>query len=99
MNQCDIFASASPPSHLGGDSTADETPIVLRTGSPTNGMKWKVEKGDEGYKIVSYSDPTRVLCTGTASATAGSNLKLSDFEGGNNSYQDEWDIRKRGLQL
>ena len=28
-------------------------------------MKWKVEKGGQGYKIVSYSDPTMVLCTGT----------------------------------
>jgi len=74
------------------DSTADETPIVLRTGTPTNGMKWKVEKTNQGYKIVSYSDPTMVLCTSTASATAGSNLKLSDFQDGNNSYQDEWDI-------
>ena len=67
------------------DSTADETPIVLRTGTVTNGMKWKVERGDEGYKIVSYSDQTMVLCTGTASATAGNNLKLSDFEGGKSS--------------
>ena len=28
-------------------------------------MKWKVEKANQGYKIVSYSDPTMVLCTGT----------------------------------
>ena len=74
------------------DSTADETPIALRTGTVTNGMKWKVEKANQGYKIVSYSDPTMVLCTGTASATAGTNLKLSDFQSGNDSYQDEWDI-------
>ena len=74
------------------DSTADDTPIVLRTGTVTNGMKWRVENGNQGYKIVSYSDPTMVLCTGTASATAGSNLKLSDFQSGNNSYQDEWEL-------
>ena len=75
---------------ISGDSTEDETPIVLRTGTVTNGMKWRVENGNQGYKIVSYSDPTMVLCTGTASATAGNDLKLSDFQSGNNSYQDEW---------
>ena len=77
---------------ISGDSTEDETPIVLRTGTVTNGMKWRVENGNQGYKIVSYSDPTMVLCTSTASATAGSNLKLSDFQSGNNSYQDEWEL-------
>ena len=73
------------------DSTADGANIVLRTGTVTNGMKWKVEKANQGYKIVSYSDPIMVLCTYSSSATAGQKLILSDYEN-NTSYRDEWFI-------
>jgi hypothetical protein len=52
-------------------------------------MKWKVEKANQGYKIVSYSDPTMVLCTNSSSATAGEKLILSDYVN-NTSYRDEW---------
>jgi hypothetical protein len=54
-------------------------------------MKWRIEEGNEGYKIVSYSDSSMVLATNSSSATVGQKLILGDYVD-NDSYRDEWDF-------
>ena len=54
-------------------------------------MKWRIEAGNEGYKIVSYSDSTMVLATYSSNSTPGQKLILGDYVD-NTSYRDEWDL-------
>ena len=73
------------------NSTTDGANIVLRTGGVTAGMKWRIEAGNEGYKIVSYSDSSMVLATYSSNSTPGQKLILGDYVD-NTSYRDEWVI-------
>ena len=52
-------------------------------------MKWRIEEGNEGYKIVSYADSTMVLATNSSNSTPGQKLILGDYVD-NDSYRDEW---------
>ena len=68
-----------------------EPGIVLYTGTVTDRMKWKVERGNAGYKIVSYLNSGYVLAVKTAENDPGENLILGDWVD-NTSYKDEWVI-------
>ena len=77
------------------DSTAINQPIVLRTGSITDGMKWKIEiTGSGAFKLTPKTGIANnyVLATSTSDATNGATLiQGAYFE--NESYRDEWYIR------
>ena len=62
--------AVSPKPCLGGDSTADGANIVLRTGTVTNGMKWKVEKGDMDILVGASSQDIRLTGRFTVSEDA-----------------------------
>ncbi len=89
--------SSSTPYYLGviNDSTNLDVDVVLRSGSLTNGMKWKVEKTANGaYKIIPKTGESKdyVLATTTSSAANGYKLIQGDYID-NNSYRDEWYIK------
>lgn len=77
------------------DGTATDTPVVLRTGSITDGMKWKIEVTTSGaYKITPKTgeDNDRVLAVGWYALNVnGIDIKQRDYvEDGN--YKDEWNL-------
>ena len=57
-------------------------------------MKWRIEAGNEGYKIVSYSDSSMVLATYSSNSTAGQKLILGDYVD-TTSYRDEWELHEK----
>jgi hypothetical protein len=79
---------------VSGDSTAVNQPIVLRTGTVTDGMKWKIELTSSGaFKLTPKTGIANdyVLATSTSDATSGAALvQGAYFE--NESYRDEWTI-------
>ncbi len=73
------------------NSTANGANIVLRTGTVTNGMKWRIMQGNEGWKICAFNNSAMVLATNSSNKTPGEKLILGDWED-NDSYRDEWDL-------
>lgn len=77
------------------DATATDTPVVLRTGSLTNGMKWKISKTTSGaYKITPKTGESnnRVLAVGFyVLNNNGIDIKQRDYIDDTN-YKDEWYI-------
>lgn len=78
------------------DSASDGQTVVLRTGTITNGMKWKIEQTTRGtYKITSKVGETnnRVLAIGWAvvgfEGSNGIDIEQRDYVD-NDSYKDEW---------
>ena len=87
-------ANAGTPYYLGviNDSSGLDADIVLRSGSVTNGMKWKVETTPSGaYKLTSQTGSGYVLATDSSSSSNGVRLVQGDYIQ-NNSYRDEWYI-------
>ena len=76
---------------LQNDSTATSTNIVLRNAPVTSGMKWRVTKGNQGYKISAYGNSSRVVYTD--SFVEGENLTLATWTNDTN-YQDEWGLHR-----
>ena len=74
---------------VAGNSTTNGANVVLRTGTVTNGMKWRIVAGEEGYKIVSYLSSVRVLKA--ADSTVSSDLVSGAYTADSN-YLDEWYI-------
>ena len=77
------------------DGTATDTQVVLRTGSLTDGMKWKVSVTTSGaYKITPKTgEPNdRVLAVGWYAINSnGIDIKQRDYVDDSN-YKDEWII-------
>ena len=74
------------------DSTALDVDVVLRTGTITNGVKWKIESTVNGaYKIIPKTGVSSgyILATTTSNASNGYKLIQGDYID-NNSYRDEW---------
>lgn len=74
------------------DSIALDVDVVLRTGTITNGMMWKIESTVNGaYKIIPRTGASSgyILATTTFNALNGYKLIQGDYVD-NNSYQDEW---------
>ena len=89
-------ANSATPYYLGviNDSAGLNVNIVLRTGTLTDGMKWKVERTDSGaYKLTPKTGESSnyVLATTTSNAENGANLIQGAYVY-NNSYRDEWYI-------
>ena len=87
-------ANAGTPYYLGviNDSSGLDADIVLRSGSVTNGMKWKVETTPSGaYKLTSQTGSGYVLATDSSSSSNGVKLVQGDYIQ-NNSCRDEWYI-------
>ena len=88
-------ANSPTPCYLGvkDDLTANDQPIVLRTGSLTDGMKWKVSKTTSGaYKLTPLTGEAdgRVLAVGWYVAnTNGIDIEQRDYVADDN-YKDEW---------
>jgi len=79
------------------DGTATNTQVVLRTGSLTDGMKWKVSVTTSGaYKITPKTgEPNdRVLAVGWYALNVnGIDIKQRDYDDDGN-YLDEWILSK-----
>ena len=79
------------------DGTATDTQVVLRTGSLTNGMKWKVSVTTSGsYKITPKTgEPNdRVLAVGWYAINSnGIDIKQRNYVDDDN-YKDEWILSK-----
>ncbi len=77
------------------DSTANDQNIVLRTGSMTDGMKWKISVTSRGgYKITPKTGEAnnRVLAVGWYAANVnGINIQQRDFVDDSN-LKDEWEL-------
>ena len=92
-----IKASNSSSYYLGvkNDSASSGAEVVLRTGNITDGMKWRIEKGKSGYKLIScLSTPNNnpfVLCTYSTSSTNGEKLIIGGYTSDTN-YNDEWKV-------
>lgn len=74
------------------DSTAINVDVVLRDGSLTDGMKWKIERTTSGaFKITAKTGLANdyVLSTNSSSSSNGVKIIQSDYIL-NNSYRDEW---------
>ncbi len=88
--------NSSTPYYLGvkNDSTGLDVDVVLRTGTITNGMKWRIElTKNDGYKIIPKTGEAKdyVLATSTSNTTNGAKLIQGDYID-NYSYRDEWSI-------
>ena len=76
------------------DSTTVNDDIVLRYGSLTDGMKWKITVTDSGaYRLTPKNGESYdyALATSSSSATNGARLMQGEYWD-NNSYCDEWHI-------
>ncbi len=79
------------------DSTALNAEIVLRTGTITDGMKWKLSKTSSGSYIVTPKTGERtsggnyVLTTASSERVDGVGIIQSSYVN-NANYQDEWTI-------
>jgi hypothetical protein len=71
------------------NASAVGTNIVLRTGTVTNGMKWRITQGANGYEISAYSSSSRVVAANSSSTEE--NLTIVPWTNDTN-YQDEWGI-------
>ncbi len=80
---------------VSGDSTANDTSIVLRTGSISNGMRWKISVASSGAYIITPKTGeanNRVLAVGTyLVSTDGVDIQQRDYVEDTN-YKDEWSI-------
>ena len=90
-------ANSSSSYYMGveNDGTATDTPVVLRTGTLTDGMKWKIDKTTSGaYKITPKTGEAnnRVLAVGFyVMPNNGTPIKQRDYVQDDN-YKDEWVI-------
>ena len=74
------------------DSSDLDVDIVLRTGTISDGMKWRIEStSNNAYKIIPKTGVSSgyVLATTTSSAANGYKLIQGNYLN-NNSYRDEW---------
>lgn len=83
---------------VSGDSTADKQAIVLRTGTLTNGMKWKVTVTESGaYKLTPLSGVSNNLVLGLDVDSYGEALDngvalQQRIYTADSNYADEWHI-------
>lgn len=89
-------ANSTTPYYLGviNDSSGLDVDVVLRSGSLTNGMKWKIALTYNGaFKLIPKTGESKgdILATTTSSATNGAKLIQGAYID-NDSYRDEWYI-------
>lgn len=86
-----------------GNQTGDNVQIILRTGTVTNGMKWKITRTQQGhYKLTAKVSESvgRVLGVGAKQSNVnGAYIKQRNYDNDSN-YRDEWElIGKYGATL
>lgn len=76
------------------DSTGLDVDVVLRTGSITDGMKWKFAKTTNGaYKVIpKIGEPMGYILATTTSNEANGYKLIQGAYIDNNSYRDEWEL-------
>jgi hypothetical protein len=87
-------ANSSTPHYLGvkNDSTSSGADIVLRTGSITDGMKWKIEYTCDGaYKLTTKTG--FVLASFNQTGLDGVKLIQTQYVN-DNIYTDEWELER-----
>ena len=87
-------ANSSTPHYLGvkNDSTSSGADIVLRTGSITDGMKWKIEYTCDGaYKLTAKTG--FVLASFNQTGLDGVKLIQTQYVN-DNIYTDEWELER-----
>ena len=88
--------ASTNPYYLGvqGDSTADSIPIVLRTGMPTDGMKWTIDITENGtYRLTPLTGKTnnRVLALEAGNSVAnGKTIQQRHCTWDDYDLLDEW---------
>ena len=87
-------ANSTTAYYLGvaNDANSDGANIILRTGTVTNGMKWKISVTNSGAYRLTPKTGDWCLATNTSSQTNGTKLIQGDYVY-NTSYRDEWNIR------
>lgn len=79
------------------DSSADQAPVVLRSGTITDGMKWKIEHTDDGgYKIIPKvgESSNRILAVQYNGYQGELGLDIKSFTYSDDKYDsDEWYLR------
>ena len=84
------------------DGTATDTPVVLRTGSITDGMKWRVSFTDSGaFKITPKTGEQNGRVLSVASYLVNGNgvtIQQRDYVNDGN-YKDEWFIDDKLISL
>ena len=77
---------------VSGDSTVNNSSVILRTGAITNGMRWRVEKNTNGsYKIIPKTGSVNGLVLATAENSCGDGVDICQKTYVYDSnYTDEW---------
>jgi len=78
------------------DSSSNNANIVLRNGTLSRGMKWKIEKTARGtYKLISHSgqSSSRALTSSAAPLESGYALTQTTYTN-NDDYSDEWELKE-----
>ena len=85
--------STSVDYYLGvqGDLDATETPIILRSGTITDGMLWRVTTTTSGAYRLTPKTGNWCLCTWYATSQNGGKL-FQGWYAENDSYKDEWEL-------
>ena len=72
--------------------------IGLVSGTVDNSMKWKVEEGVSGYKLVSCLDAQYAICAYSSSPAEGEDVVLNRYWS-DSSYHDEWNVFESGSEV
>ncbi len=78
-----------------GDSTAESANIILRSGSITAGMRWRIDTASDGaYKITPLTgvSSNKVLALGMGAISPAGTPTLQLTYTGNDDYSDEWQV-------
>ncbi len=87
-------ANSTTAYYLGveNDANTKNANIVLRSGTITAGMKWRVTVTDSGAYRLTPQTGDWCLATNTSDQTTGVKLIQGEYMPNNGSYRDEWDI-------
>ncbi len=78
---------------VSGDSTANNAVVVLRTGSVSSGMLWRIEQTSSGYFVFLSKSGNKALKLYTVSNEDGVETKQYVYAD-DNEYSDEWYITR-----
>ncbi len=83
---------------VSNDSTAQDASVVLRSGSVTNGMQWRIAVSSNGNRILYNKNSSKAMAIGTASSANGVAVKQKSYTN-NNDFYDEWRLVDLNIQL
>ena len=99
-----LSANSSTHYYLGveNDSTANDTQIEIRTGTVTDGMKWKIEETSSGaYKLIPKSGESfsMVMTVKVLGSNNNNDPVKQQTYSDNTDYKDEWLLYKTGTAV